>query len=136
MKPALLVIRRRRLLGKKALPDTYHAIVDSENPKLYPANFVCMLPQDPKSYLARPSYMPEFVKLFRDESLYLAVQMLHSALVKEHDPNSAKDIQKLLRKLTAPQEILMLNASWKRAVCAFELAFEITCKTRYAVQSR
>ncbi len=110
MKPALLVIRRRKLLGKKTLPDTYFAVVDSENSKRYPANFVCMLPQDPKSYLGRPSYMPEFVKLFRKESLHLALQILRSALAIEHDPEVAKEIQRLLRRLTTPEQTITINS--------------------------
>ncbi len=110
MKPALFIVKRRRILGKKTLPDTYFAVVDSENPKRYPSNFVCMLPQDPKSYFGRPSYMPEFVKMFREASLQLAVQMLHSALAKEHDPEVVRDIQKLLRRLTTPEQTVSLNA--------------------------
>ncbi len=110
MKPTLLILKRRKILGKKTLPDTYFAVVDSENPKRYPANFVCMLPQDPKSYFGRPTYMPEFVKLFRAESLQIAVQMLHSALAKGHDPEVVKDIQKLLRKLNPPEQTVTLNA--------------------------
>ncbi len=105
MKPELLVFKRRRTLGKKSVPDTYFAVFDTEKQTSYFENFVGMLPQDPKAYFGRANYMPEFVKLFREESLHVAIQLLEGVLAKEHDKDAAQEIQKLLRKLTIERNV-------------------------------
>ncbi len=79
----------------------YFVIVNKDKAKKYPANFVCVLPTQ-KNSIEKPS--TEFSRLFGQDSLRLARQLLKNALNQEDDAEVKAEIEKRL-KLLEPRTI-------------------------------
>jgi len=75
------------------------AVVDLDKSKDYPANYVCMLPLQPRS---NGKVHNVFLDLFGNDSLELAKRLLAKALKTESDPEIKAEIEKRL-KLLAPK---------------------------------
>lgn len=75
------------------------AVIDLDESKQYPRNFVSVLPMR-ISATVKPSNI--FEKLFGNESLKIANQLLHEALKSRPDSETAEAIRKRI-KLLAPQ---------------------------------
>jgi hypothetical protein len=78
------------------------AVVDLDKSKNYPANYVCMLPLQPR---ANGKVHNVFSELFGDESLELAKRLLNKALKTETDPEIKIEIEKRLKLLEPKQPI-------------------------------
>jgi hypothetical protein len=72
------------------------AVVDLDKSKNYPANYVCMLPLQPR---ANGKVHNVFSELFGNDSLELAKQLLNKALRTESDPEIKIEIEKRLKLL-------------------------------------
>lgn len=72
------------------------AVVDLDKSKNYPANYVCMLPLQPR---ANGKAHNVFSKLFGDESLEKAKRLLTEALKTESDLEIKAEIEKRLKLL-------------------------------------
>jgi hypothetical protein len=72
------------------------AVIDLEKSKKYPANYVCMLPQQPK---ANGKAHNVFSELFGDDSLELAKRLLTKALKAESDSEIKAEIKRRLKML-------------------------------------
>ncbi|TRO52675.1 hypothetical protein E2P61_03200 [Candidatus Bathyarchaeota archaeon] len=72
------------------------AVVDLDKSKKYPANYVCMLPLQPR---ANGKVNNVFSELFGDESLELAKRLLTKALKNEGDQEIKIEIEKRLKLL-------------------------------------
>jgi hypothetical protein len=72
------------------------AVVDLDNSKGYPANFICLLPQDPR---ANGKAKNNFSKLFGNEGPELAKQLLTKALKTERDSETKAEIKRRLELL-------------------------------------
>jgi len=71
-------------------------VVDLDKSRNYPANFVCMLPQKPDAS-SKPSNV--FSRVFGNDSLELAKQLLTKALKAENDSEIKAEIEKRLKLL-------------------------------------
>jgi hypothetical protein len=101
LKPSLYLVKRdmgRSLDSRKT--EVLFVVVDSDIPKDYPANFVCVLPLT--QGLCGHSI---FSKLFGEDSLSLARRLLSRALVRESDSEIRTAIGKRL-KLLDPKAIV------------------------------
>ncbi len=83
------------------------AVVDLEKSKDYPANFVCMLPGDLKPRKNSPT---TFAKIFGDDALTLAKNLLVSALQSEDDAEIKTEIQRRL-KVFDPTPVIEVKCS-------------------------
>lgn len=72
------------------------AVIDLDKSKKYPANYVCMLPQQPR---ANGKAHNVFSKLFGNDSLELAKRLLTKALKTESDSEIKAEIEKHLKLL-------------------------------------
>ena len=72
------------------------AVIDLEKSKKYPANYVCMLPQQPR---ADGKAHNVFSDLFGGESLELAKRLLTKALKAESDSEIKSEIKRRLKLL-------------------------------------
>ena len=72
------------------------AVIDPNNFKGYPANFVCLLP---KKIFESGKPVSEFGKKFGDKSLEFAVSLLEQALKQQEDEKVKTEIEKRLRIL-------------------------------------
>ena len=72
------------------------AVVDLDNSKGYPANFICLLPQDPR---VNSKDSNNFSKLFGNDSAELAKQLLTEALKTEKDTETKAEIRRRLELL-------------------------------------
>ncbi len=90
MKPQLLVLKRKKTSAIKTTVDYFFAVVDSELDLPYPRNYVCQLPQLGK-YRENGS---EFAKIFGEQSLEVAKNLLLTALQSESDPTARRMIAK------------------------------------------
>ena len=72
------------------------AVIDLDKSKNYPANYVCMLPQQPR---ANGKAHNVFSKLFGNDSLELAKRLLTKALKTEGDSEVKAEIEKRLKLL-------------------------------------
>jgi hypothetical protein len=72
------------------------AVVDLDKSKNYPANYVCMLPLQPR---ANGKVHNVFSELFGKDSLELAKRLLTKALKTEGDPEIKVEIEKRLKLL-------------------------------------
>ncbi len=89
-----------RLLSKKKELNDYlrkgylrFVVVDLDRSKIYPANFVCLLPKNIKASAKRNS---KFKRIFGDNSLELAKKLLKRALRAESDREVKAEIRKRL----------------------------------------
>ena len=78
------------------------AVVDQNNPKPYPENFVCMLPLR-FSYGARPGSV--FVGFFGNRSVEVAKQLLLEALEAEQGSDVKAEIERRLEVLEPPARL-------------------------------
>ena len=81
------------------------AVIDLDKSKNYPANYVCMLPLQPR---ANGKVNNVFSELFGSESLILAKKLLTKALKTESDPEIKGEIEKRL-KLLEPKPPLKIK---------------------------
>jgi hypothetical protein len=72
------------------------AVIDVDKSKKYPANYVCMLPQQPR---ADGKAHNVFTELFGNDSLELAKRLLTKALKAESDSEIKAEIKKRLKML-------------------------------------
>jgi hypothetical protein len=72
------------------------AVVDLDNSKGYPVNFVCLLPQDPRLNVKAHN---NFSKLFGNDSAKLAKRLLTEALKTEKDTETKAEIRRRLELL-------------------------------------
>jgi hypothetical protein len=73
------------------------AIIDQDQTKSYPANFICILPQHMTAATADSSV---FAKTFKDKRLDLAKKLLTNALQTESDPQIKKEISVRLKQIS------------------------------------
>jgi len=81
------------------------AVIDLDRSKKYTANYVCMLPQQPR---ANGKSHNVFSKLFGKDSLELAKRLLTRALRAESDSEIKAEIEKRL-KLLEPKPALQVK---------------------------
>ncbi len=72
------------------------AVIDPNNFKGYPANFVCLLP---KKIFESGKPVSEFGKKFGEKSLEFAVSLLEQALKQQEDEKVKTELEKRLRSL-------------------------------------
>jgi hypothetical protein len=84
------------------------AVVDNSGSKIYPANFVCMLPA--KVDLVNGKSTNIFGVLFGDKSLDFAIKLLKKALRNEKDLEVKTEIKRRL-KLIDPKQIHLIKCS-------------------------
>jgi hypothetical protein len=97
MKPSLYLLKRD--VGKsfeKPKKEVFFVVVDSDNSKDYPLNFVCVLPLSQGLF----SGHSVFRKLFGEDSIPLAKKLLSKALAKERDFEIKTEIGKRIKLLT------------------------------------
>ena len=81
------------------------AVIDLEKSKSYPANYVCMLPQQPR---ANSKAHNVFSDLFGSDSLELAKRLLTKALKAESDSEIKAEIKRRL-KLLEPKPAIQVK---------------------------
>ena len=82
------------------------AVVDSSKSKIYPSNFVCMLP----SQFGKGKVDSAFLKLFGDKSLEQAKVLLKAAWEREDDSEVKAEIERRL-KLLEPKGVNQIKCS-------------------------
>lgn len=100
MKPSLYLLKRD--IGKKIEnPKTivHFVVVDSDTPKDYPLNFVCLLP-NVNGLLNGHSI---FSRIFGEESLPLAKRLLVKAMKKEDDFEIKSEVGQRLKMIAQSQ---------------------------------
>ena len=97
MRPSLYLFKRD-IGGTIENPKTevHFVIVNSETPKHYPLNFVCVLPQ----FQGIVNGNNTFRRIFGEESVPLAKKLLYEALTKESDLEIKTEVGKRLKMLT------------------------------------
>ena len=93
-KPSLYVFKKdvgKRIENPKT--EVHFVIVDTENNKDYPLNFVCVLP---KCLINTRS---AFRKIFGEENIPIAKRLLSNALRKESDSEIKSEIRKRLKMI-------------------------------------
>jgi hypothetical protein len=95
MKPRLHLIKRE--IGNFENPKTevLFVVVDSDIPKSYPLNFVCVMPQSQGLVSGHST----FKNLFGEDSIPLAQKLLIKALGKERDFEIKSEIKERLKLL-------------------------------------
>lgn len=96
MKPKLYMLKRDELEYRDSRNRIYFVVVNLDKAKKYPANFVCVLPKL-KSSIVRQSTV--FSRVFGEDSLRLAKQLLKKALRSEDDAEIRAEIQERLKLL-------------------------------------
>ena len=96
MKPKLYILKRDELEHRDSSNRIYFKVVNLDKAKKYPANFVCVLPKL-RSSIVRPSTV--FSRVFGEDSLWLAKQLLKKALRSEDDAEIRAEIQERLKLL-------------------------------------
>jgi hypothetical protein len=86
------------------------SVIDLDKSKEYPANYVCTLPLQPKPH-ANDKAHNIFSKLFGNDSLELAKQLLTKALKTEDDSEIKAEIEKRL-KLLEPKPAVQVKCSF------------------------
>jgi hypothetical protein len=137
MKPSLLMLKReigRSLENSKT--EVLFVVVDSDKSRVYPSNFVCVLP----TVQGVCSSHSIFSRLFGEDSSSMAKRLLSKALSKESDLEIKTAIEKRL-KLFKPKTIVKAKCQ----VCknlfspkSFRGHYQKTCqfcKTRMVVSA-
>jgi hypothetical protein len=96
MKPRLILFKReigRNIENPKT--EVHFVVVDSDQPKDYPLNFICVLPSNQGIHNRHST----FRKVFGEEYLPLAKKLLSKALSKESDHEIKTEIRDRLKKL-------------------------------------
>ena len=84
-------------IGKNDWTRRYRfAVVDPNNFKGYPANFVCVLPA---RIFESGKPVTEFGKMFGEKSFELAIELLEEALRQEEDEKVKSELEKRLKNL-------------------------------------
>ncbi len=96
MNPHLYIMKIRNARDYSSKRAIRFAVVDSDTPKTYPANFICMLPQHISVETEDSSV---FAKTFGARRLELAKQLLNSALLTEDDGDVKAEIRERLKML-------------------------------------
>jgi len=96
MNPQLYIMRVRGAKDYSTRQSIRFAVVDSDTPKMYPANFICMLPQHVTTASEDSSV---FAKTFGNSRVDLAKKLLNSALETEEDVEVKAEIKERLRML-------------------------------------
>jgi hypothetical protein len=96
MDPQLFILRGKTTKDYTPKKIIRFAIVDQDENKRYPANFICILPQHMNSATADSSV---FAKTFKEKRLDLAKKLLTDALEKEDDPKVKKEINNRLKQI-------------------------------------
>ena len=96
MNPRLYLLKRkvgRRLENSKT--KVLFVVVDSDKSKKYPLNFICMFPLSMGLCRGHSA----FRKLFGEDSVTLAKNLLSKALSKERDPEIKTEIRNRMKQL-------------------------------------
>jgi hypothetical protein len=102
LKLSLYIFKREELNDYSRPSYITLVVVDLEESKDYPANFVCVMPKNIK---ANGKLHTKFEKIFGDSSLELAKKLLKKALRVERDREVKAEIRKRLEMLKPnPQE--------------------------------
>ena len=96
MKPKLYAFKKEELESWNSKNRIYFVVVNSDTSRKYPANFVCVLPKL-RSSIVRPS--TQFSRVFGNDSLRLARQLLTKAYKDEDDAEIRAEIQERLKSL-------------------------------------
>lgn len=76
-------------------------VINPNDQRGYPANYVCMLPQ--KIY-DKGKPLSVFAKKFGDSSIEVAVKLLNEAITREQDAEIRGALEKRLKNFTSPPE--------------------------------
>ena len=93
---------RMTIMGEK----TFASLLLTLKSKIYPQNFVCMLP----SQFGKGKIDSAFLKLFKDKSLEQAKALLKAAWEREDDSEVKAEIERRL-KLLEPKEVNQVKCS-------------------------
>jgi hypothetical protein len=96
MNPQLCILKIKPTKDYAAKKIIRFAIVDQDRDKVYPANFVCILPQHMSVANVDSSV---FSKTFKEKRIEVAKKLLTDALQKENDPKVKKEINNRLKQL-------------------------------------
>jgi hypothetical protein len=96
MNPQLYIMKVNRTKDYLARQSIRFAVVDSDTAKVYPANFICMLPQN---VTASSEDSSVFAKTFGGSRVDLAKKLLNVALETEEDAEVKAEIKERLRML-------------------------------------
>lgn len=96
MKPKLYTFKREELESYNSRNRIYFVVVNLDKSRKYPANFVCVLPKL-RSSIVRPS--TQFSRVFGNDSLRLAKQLLKKAYKNEDDAEIRAEIRERLKSL-------------------------------------
>jgi hypothetical protein len=83
------------------------AVIDPNNFKGYPANFVCVLPQ---RIFESGNPVTEFGRIFGEKSSELAIELLKEALIQEKDEKVKTELEKRLKLLELKKPLLVCNS--------------------------
>ena len=96
MKPKLYAFKKEGLESYNSRNRIYFVVVNLDKTKKYPANFVCVLPKL-RSSIVKPS--TQFSRVFGNDSLRLARQLLAKAYKDADDAEIRTEIQERLKSL-------------------------------------
>ncbi len=96
MNPQLYIMKVRPSKDYSTRQSIRIAVIDSDPSKVYPANFICMLPQH---VTAAPEDSSVFAKTFGESRIDLAKKLLNAALETEDDVEVKAEIKERLKML-------------------------------------
>jgi hypothetical protein len=96
MNPQLYIMKIKTAKDYSSKRAIRFAVIDSDTPKSYPANFICMLPQH-ISIESEDSSV--FAKTFGQNRMDLAKKLLNAALATEEDLGIKAEIKERLKML-------------------------------------
>jgi hypothetical protein len=103
--PQLLILKGKTTKDYLSRRRIRFAIIDKDQTREYPTNFICILPQHMNTATAEASV---FAKTFQENPAGIAKRLLIDALQREQDPQIKKEIESRLRQLE-PRYILKRN---------------------------
>ncbi|MGD6934659.1 MAG: hypothetical protein ACQCN5_10685 [Candidatus Bathyarchaeia archaeon] len=83
-------------------------VINPNDRRGYPANYVCMLPQ---KIFDKGKPLSVFSRKFGDESTDIAVRLLKEAILREHDVQAKKALEMRLKSFTN-KPIVNLTKKW------------------------
>lgn len=96
MKPKLYAFKREELECYNSRNRIYFVVVNLDKACKYPANFVCILPKHRSSIVKQST---QFSKVFGNDSIKLARQLLTKAYKDEDDAEIRQEIKERLKVL-------------------------------------
>jgi len=96
MHPQLCIFRGKSPKYFFDKQSVHFAVIDQDKTEVYPANFICILPQH-MSLIALDSSI--FSRIFKERRIEMAKKLLKDALQTESDPQIKKAITERLRQL-------------------------------------